>query len=139
MNGTLDVLAALQARLVSSTGANVSSSNVAWPGKEFIPGTTNWYRVTFTPTEQPVLAAVANASPVRYVGVFQIDVFYPKQNYGDGTIRTEAERIVTFYKTGTIIIYNGKQIYIDSASAGKTDEEETWLHVPIKIWWRADI
>lgn len=139
MSGTFEVLAALQAHAVSPTGANISGSRIAWPGKAFDPGTTAWYRASFTPTEQPVMAEVGLSARVRHRGVFQIDVYYPKGNYGDGALRQEAERIAAAYKAGTSLSSSGVYTRIESAAAGRTKEEEAWLSVAVQVWWRADV
>lgn len=142
MSGTREVQGALFSHIVSTTGANLTSSLVKWPGKTFdpeSPAVTKWYRVTFVPPEQPYRAAVGQEAAVRHTGFLQIDLFYRKTDNGDGAIRTEAEAVAAAFKSGTSLSYSGVYVNITSSAAGKTIEEEAWLHVPVKIWWWADV
>lgn len=139
MSGTLEVQGALQAHAVHPAGANLPVGRIAWPGKQFNPGSTAWYRVSFTTAQRPPRAAIGEGAAVRHTGMLQIDVFYPKSGYGDGPVRQEAERIAAAYKSGTSLDSYGAPVRIESSAAGSVDEEDIWLRVPVRIWWRADV
>lgn len=135
MSGTMEVQAALyqQAALV------LEGKEVAWPGKSFDPGSTAWYRVSFVTSEQPTAAELGDYGRNRHEGVLQIDVFYPKSNTGEGPVRQEGERIAAAIKRGDVLTSGGQNVRITSSAASRCYEEEEWLHVPVKIFWRADV
>lgn len=132
MSGTL----AVQGALYQQAAVALAGKSVAWPGKSFTPGSTAWYRVSFVTTEQPVAAEIGVNGRNRHTGMLQIDVFYPKANQGEGLVRQEAERVASLFKRGDVL---SSLVRITSSAASRCFEEESWLHVPVKIWWRADI
>lgn len=135
MSGTMEV----QKALYQQSATALTGKDVAWPGKSFDPGSTAWYRVSFVTTEQPLAAEVGPAGRNRHTGMLQIDVFYPKANVGEGPVRQEGERIAALFKRGTVLSHSGQNVRITSCAAGRCIEEDEWLHVPVKIWWRADV
>ena len=135
MSGTMDVQGALYAQAASA----LAGKSVAWPGKSFTPSSTAWYRVSFVTTEEPVAAEIGVNGRNRHIGFLFIDVFYPKENTGEGFVRTEAERIAALFKRGDVLTQNGQNVRIESGAASRCFEEENWLHVPVKIRWRADV
>ena len=135
MSGTMEV----QGALYQQAATALAGKSVAWPGKSFTPGSSAWYRVSFVTTEQPVAAEVGVNGRNRHTGMLQIDVFYPKANQGEGQVRQEGERIAATMKRGDVFTSGGQNVRITSSAASRCFEEEEWLHVPVKIWWRADI
>lgn len=135
MSGTLAVQGALYAQAATA----LAGKSVAWPGKSFTPSASAWYRVSYTTTDEPIAAEVGTAGRNRHTGMLQIDVFYPKANQGEGPVRQEGERIAATMKRGDVFTSGGQSVRITSSAASRCFEEEEWLHVPVKIWWRADV
>lgn len=135
MSGTMEVQSALYAQAATA----LAGKSVAWPGKSFTPSASAWYRVSYTTTEEPIAAEVGTAGRNRHTGFLQIDVFYPKDNTGEGPVRQEGERIAALFKRGDVLNYNSQNVRIESGAASRCYEEEEWLHVPVKIRWRADV
>jgi hypothetical protein len=138
MSGTTEIRAALVQRLTAvSPGAALSVSQVAWENKKYVPTIgTAWYRATFLPGQQ-VAAAIGTDSANRNVGVFQIDVVYPK-DAGDVTAQAEAERIAACYKRGTMLTYSAVNVRCERAYRGPAVQEDDWFFIPVKVEYRAD-
>lgn len=163
MVGTIAVQQAMYQHLVESHGTAISSSLVAWPNIDFTPPSTGlWYEVAFLPGE-PRSAGLGMDAPNRYVGIFQVTVC-ATHGIGEGTVVSEAERIVTAYKRGTVImrynneygtkpsllLYPGIDVFpINYEVAGKitkawrgpgyVSSEPAYYQVPVSIQFWADV
>lgn len=138
MSGTTEIRAALVQRLTAvSPGAALTVAQVAWENKKFIPTVgTAWYRATFLPGEQRA-AAIGTDSANRNLGVFQIDVIYPK-DAGDITCQAEAERIATCYKRDTVLTYSSTLVRCERAYRGPAIQEDDWYRIPVFVEYRSD-
>jgi len=139
MSGTTEIRAALISRLIAvSPGAAISSSSIAWENKSFTPvAGTRWYRATFLPGMAQA-AAVGVDAQNRHYGLMQVDVCEPK-NLGDALAGTEAERIATCYKRGTVLTYSGVSVRVERAYRGAAIPNEDWFMVPVLIEYRSDV
>ena len=68
----------------------------------------------------------------------QVDVCEPK-NLGDALAGTEAERIATCYKRGTVLTYSGVSVRVERAYRGAAIPNEDWFMVPVLIEYRSDV
>lgn len=139
MSGTYEVQAALITQLTAaSPGAAVSAASVQWENRPFTPTIgTRWYRATFMPAE-PSAAAVSASGANRHRGVFQVDVFDPP-DLGHNAGVVEAERIVACFKRGTSLTYSGVTVVVDKAYRLPAVQEPEWYHVPVRVFFRADV
>ena len=130
--------AALITRLTAaSPGAAIPAASIHFANKSFTPGSVRWYRATFLPGI-PVAAAIGAAGQNRHVGIFQVDLFEPK-NIGDGLARVEAERIVACFKRGTVLTYSGVSVMIQESHREAGREDGDWFHIPVIIQFWGDV
>ena len=92
-----------------------------------------WYRVTSLPgyPTRPGIGAEGNQ---RYVGVIQVDVFWPKSQ-GDGYAKEQADAIADHFKVGTVL---AGAVVTNSARLAASGAEDRWYMVPVHITYRAD-
>ena len=139
MAGTTEIRQALISQLVAaSPGAALPVASVAWENKNFTPTVgTRWYRATFLPGIS-VAAAIGDGAQNRHVGVFQVDVIDQKDT-GDMLAQTEAERIITCYKRGTVLTYSGVSVRVERSYRLAANQEDEWFVIPVIIEYRADV
>ena len=139
MAGISEIKTLLISRLTStSTGASIPSASLALENRSFIPvNDARWYRATLMPA-QPIDVGFGSPGDNRHMGIFQVDVFEPK-NRGDKAVTAEAERIVGFYKRGTkLSSTGGVDIWVERAYCMTAHETDDTYQVPVMIMWNCD-
>ena len=139
MAGTTEIRQALISRLVdASPGAAIPAALVSWENIDFSPTVgTRWYRATFLPGI-PAATVLGDGSPNRHIGVFQIDIYDPKDS-GDMLTQTEAERIIACFKRSTVLVYSGVTVRCTRAYRLPGNQEDTWYVMTVVVEYFADV
>jgi hypothetical protein len=118
----------------------ISTTKIAWPNINFTTPTTGlWYIPSFLPGI-PSAAALGVDAPNRHVGLFQV-IVCAASGQGEGAAVTEAERLVSLLKRGTLITQNGVVGTIRRAYRTQgfpSTEPECW-QVPVREEYWADV
>ncbi len=139
MSGTTAVHVALLSRaLAAAPGAAIPDAKIAKENVVFTPPVQDsWYRETFLPGE-PTAAAIGEGSANRHVGVYALDVFWTKGN-GAEAAEAEADRIIAAFPRGLALTTADGIVRITKSYRAPSNEEPDLYHVPVRVFWRADL
>lgn len=111
---------------------------VAYPNNPHSPVDGQpFLRATWLPGE-PFQSSLGDAGYNRYVGLFQIDVFWPADQ---GLVRPAevAAATAAHFKRGTVIDREGLEIrVIQPPYVGRTQEEPSWIMIPVRVSYQVD-
>lgn len=141
MSDLEDARKALEAQLTAATGCAIPAASIAFKGKGDPASKkegARWYRATFIPGTPRATAAGPDATN-RVVFIFQVDVFDPP-SLGENLTATEAQRMIPFYKRGSVLTRNGITARCTKAYRGTADDSDpAWFKIPIVVEGFVDV
>ena len=128
----IDISAALDKHLNDMSGVPA----VAWENVDYVPTVGTLYLRPTNITAPATQATLGDAGTDRNEGIYQVDVFAPTDE-GKNEAITMADTIADRFKRGTLIVYNGRNVRIVSASIRRSNSINGWNQLPVEIVYRA--
>ncbi len=79
---------------------------------------------------------VSGSDSLDYVGVYQVDVRTPLDEY-KVEANALADSVISHFKRGTVMTFDGQSVVVESATRGNGRADSGWWFVPVTINWRA--
>ena len=143
-----DIKLAFQGRLATfptlpvhpqGVAVNGFPQNVAWPRKKFIPASGMIYLAPYLLVGRPSQPEIGATAQNRYVGYYQISVFYPPVMDNPAALDTIVKALCGWFKRDTALSYGDASFKVTEAPEVHPDQTETdWIHVAISIQFRCD-
>jgi Bacteriophage related domain of unknown function len=133
MGAASEILRALETRLATIPGL----PDIAWPNIAYEPSPTKLYLRPNNLPVKPLPIGLADADDIRRDGLFQVDVFAPK-NKGSKTAMDMAEAVNTLFSKGTVITTtSGYKIKITSVAVEEGQVAGSHFAVPVLVQYVA--
>ncbi|MFP1634088.1 phage tail terminator-like protein [Zhengella sp. ZM62] len=118
--------------------AVIPSMPIAWPNVSFSPDPAAGYLgVSYFPAAA-LQQELGDNGRNRFIGVFQVSVFYPKDR-GEVAAREIAADVANHFKRGTVISHDGLSIRIlRPPLAGSGFVDGPFFQVPVSINYQVD-
>lgn len=92
-----------------------------------------FYRVTSMPGT-PTRPGVGAEGNQRHIGIFQVDVFWPRAR-GDGEAKEKADEISAHFPVGSAV---GPAVVTNSHRMGAQIVDVAWYMIPVQVTYRVD-
>lgn len=111
-------------------------ASTAFEGVDFTPPAgQSWARITGLPSDR-YPAALGTDAPQEWTGVFQIDLFHPKDT-GTGPILADADKALAFFRSGKRLNYQKQGVLIRKSSRSPLRDDDIWQVVSISVYCTA--
>ena len=108
----------------------------SWEGDEFTPVVGSAYaRFTDLPSSRAP-AAQGQSAPQERTGILQIDLYHPKGT-GTGPILADADKALTFFRSGKHLDYLGQDVLIRRSERSALRTEAAWQSMAIEVYYTA--
>ena len=129
------ILAALEKRVLDLQGV----PSVAWENVKFTPTTGQPYIQTrFRPSGRRSafvgVGTVGKHLSQRYVGIFQLKLYYPESR-GQKPTNTIVNEICDKFDAGTDLSHDGVYVTISQTERMRGINESPWFITPVNVHW----
>lgn len=131
-----DIRQALESQVANVTGIPAAAHRT-WENQGPYTPTPGmaWVRSTLMPVDNPP-AAIGPNPPLRYSGLFRIEVFWP-ENVGPASAETLADNIRAVYYVGVGFTKNTTTVRVEYAKRLPGFPDTPWYVVPVDVRWFA--
>lgn len=124
----------INAALASAVLASgvMPQARIAFEGAKFEPVTgQSWARITALPSGRSP-AAMGSSAPQEWTGILQIDIYHPL-NSGTGPILGDADKALTYFRSGRRLEFQGQRVLVRRAQRSKIRRDDIWQVVSVDV------
>ena len=127
----------INAALVQGLAAAALGLPTGNEGKNFDPPpvTEPWAKWHNLPASTDV-ASLGAGGVDETVGVFQVDLNYPK-NDGTGNILAAVQKLRDYFVAGRRLVYDGQCVHVDRVTRGNLRPVDGWQRISVSIYYSA--
>ena len=126
----------ISAALSSQLKTLPSLPPVAWENAPFAPVEGTLYlRESYMPANT-IAVGIETTSNSNFAGLYQVSVMAELDDY-KLEAQTMADSIAAHFARGTVMIYEGQSVRVETVSIAPAIIGGGWYHVPITIDWRS--